>query len=360
MKILFIGNCSPKSTSLQRFNWMRQLGHDIAAVDSNRFFPFTYQLPLWKRVENRLGIGPSFLALNRQVLAAAQVSSCDLLWVEKGVHLFPQTLAACRKYCSSLASFHLDDPFTRRGSKGWRHHLAGMSYYDVLFVSKKAVALDCLQRGARCVYETFSGYDPHLHRPVTRDLPIPALSGSVIFIGHYEAERERFLEAVLNVTPHLFVSSWGWEKCRSTKLRQAGVLHCEGLWGDDYAAALSQAGIALGLLTRNHRDLHTSRSFEIPACGGFMLAERTVEHLLLFQEGVEAEFFADLVEMVDKVKYYLAHPDEARAIGQRGRQRCLESGYGYDKCIPRWLEFAMNPRGRMRSDFELLVQGKAP
>jgi spore maturation protein CgeB len=231
-----------------------------------------------------------------------------------------------------------------------------LPHYDVLFVSKKAVALDYLQRGAHCVYETFSGYDPHLHRPLTRDLPIPELPGSVIFIGHYEPERVPFLEAVLQVTPHLFVSSWGWDKCRSTRLRQAGVVHDEGLWGDDYAAALFQAGIALGLLTCNHRDLYTSRSFEIPACGGFMLAERTVEHMMLFREGVEAEFFSDLEELCDKVKYYLAHPQEARAIGQRGRQRCIESGYGYDKCLPRWLAFASNPRGRMGSDFEPLVK----
>ena len=40
--------------------------------------------------------------------------------------------------------------------------------------------------------------------------------------------------------------------------------------------------------------------------------------------GVEVESYQDLTELKTKVEYYLARPDEARAIAERGRQAVLE------------------------------------
>ena len=72
---------------------------------------------------------------------------------------------------------------------------------------------------------------------------------------------------------------------------------------------------------------------EIPAGGGFMLAERTDEHLRLFEEGREAAYFSSHNELVDKIRYYLANESERARIARAGYERCIRDGYSFDNRI---------------------------
>jgi spore maturation protein CgeB len=77
---------------------------------------------------------------------------------------------------------------------------------------------------------------------------------------------------------------------------------------------------------------------EIPACGGFMMAERTDEHLSLFEEGKEAVFFTSNEELLEKCKYYLQHDEQRKTIAEAGRKRCEISGYSNKEAIKRMLD----------------------
>ena len=71
------------------------------------------------------------------------------------------------------------------------------------------------------------------------------------------------------------------------------------------------------------------RTFEIPACSAFMLAERTDEHLELFKEDKEAVYFTSTEELVDKVAFYLKHEAARRQIAEAGYRRLTTGGFTY-------------------------------
>jgi spore maturation protein CgeB len=110
------------------------------------------------------------------------------------------------------------------------------------------------------------------------------------------------------------------------------------LYEREYREAIWRSKINLSFLTRSNQDEYTHKSFEIAACGGFLLAERSEGHLRKFKEDEEAVFFSDFDELAAKIRRYL--PDEAarRRIAAAGRERAARDGYHNDHQVELILE----------------------
>ncbi|MCP3965754.1 MAG: glycosyltransferase family 1 protein [Lentisphaerae bacterium] len=89
--------------------------------------------------------------------------------------------------------------------------------------------------------------------------------------------------------------------------------------------------------TSSYRDQYTRRTFEIPACGAFLLAERTPVMQQLYEEGKEAEYFETPEEFVEKCKYYLKHENKRRQISKAGMIKALTAGYDVNSRMRQWV-----------------------
>lgn len=65
------------------------------------------------------------------------------------------------------------------------------------------------------------------------------------------------------------------------------------------------------------------RTFEATGSGCFLLVEHENYVDEYFEPGVEIETYRTKGEMIEKIEYYLAHPEEREAIARRGQERCL-------------------------------------
>src|SRR5208282_6242884 len=102
---------------------------------------------------------------------------------------------------------------------------------------------------------------------------------------------------------------------------------------EEYVRAIQCAKICLGLLSKGNRDLHTTRSLEIPAIGSLLLAERTVEHEMLYREDEEAVFWSDADECAEKCFALLADEARIRRIAAAGHARALANGHFNEKVV---------------------------
>ncbi len=317
------------------------MGHDVAALS---FVPVPFiagvdSPSLVSRILWKLKFPPDPTRVNRYIRAETNRKHCDIAWIEKGVTIRPGTLQFIKKHSpnSILVSCSEDDMFARHSQTYW--YLSGLEYYDIVFTTKVYNLTELETLGARRTELFLDAYDENLHRPIELSgLEKAQFACDVGFVGSFENDRaERMLylaEHGIKVT--VYGNGWrGWIG-KNPDL----VIKDKPIYGEDYVKAINAAKVNLCFLRKINRDEVTSRSVEIPACGGFMLGERTRRHLEFFEEGREAEFFDSNEEMLQKVKYYLEKNEERQKIAQAGRERCVKSGYSMRTQLTKMLNAA--------------------
>lgn len=341
--ILFAGPLVHGSTASQRFDAFQKMGHAVTPVTTRKAEPYTgAELSTLTRVRQKLQ-GPSDQAgANHSILARARETPFDVIWIEKGLTIEPGTLRAIRAAQPSclIVGFSPDDMMNTANQS--RHFLSGLPLYDFYVTNKSYNVSELKELGCREVLFMDNGFDPRTHRPVEIEPgERERFGGSVGFIGQWEPDRAGSLRSLAEAGVAVRVWGYTWERMRNVP--ENLVLENRPWWSDDYAKAICAFDINLCFLRKCNRDRQTTRSIEIPACGAFMLAERTDEHLRLFEEGKEAEFFSDERELLQKTRYYLDHPGERTTIAQRGYQRCVREGYSYPSRLQKVLESITKP-----------------
>lgn len=341
--VLYCGAFERISTSRMRSEALERLGFRVIRLDAAALVPRSL---LWRAAGRLFGHGPQQRAMGAALKAAVVSHQPDVVWCDKTIFLTAADLQAVRVHSDAIiVHYNPDDPFgTARGI--WQSFLAAIPEYDVHLVPKPANVPEYLARGARRVIPFDRGFCPHAHRPPPREHPRwTEFAVPVAFTGTQEVERSGSLTHLvrngipLAIRGSLWRGSRYWQDLR-TSYRGPGVD------GVEYSLALGAPQITLHFLRHANRDQQDSRTFEIPACGGFMLAEWSPRHAELFEDGVEAVFFRSDEELLEKVRYYLPRPAECAAIAARGRARALRSGYGYDSRMHELLEKACRAAGR--------------
>lgn len=193
--------------------------------------------------------------------------------------------------------------------------------YDVFF-TKERYALRSLESvGLRNLYYLPLYCVPAHHHPVTLDAEEQhRFAAPISFVGSHYAYRERFL-LELSGQP---VKVWGggWDRATSPVVR---AMTAGGpVWGRSKLAVYSGSTLSLN----HHHPLNdivgvNTRAFELAASGACQVADHKDELPALFAPGREVVTYRDPGELRRQVEYHLAHPDEARAIGQNALKRAL-------------------------------------
>lgn len=308
---------------------LRKLGWDVCPVDTKHHFLQSPSLSL--RLLSRAVHRVSVASYNAAVLDAVETLRPRAFLTVKGLYLTPYTLRKIRRRGVTTLNYYPDYHFDYLGLDQRTFAL-----YDRFFTTK-SFQLSFLEERVgpgRAVF-LHHGYSAHVHYPRAGHVAEQDFVADCAHAGTYSPYKARWLEAIVRALPtvKLAIVGSGWRRpAKNTVLEPSVMGH--HLLGDAYSRLLQHARINLAFHfgpsgPNNWQDFVSTRSFEIPACKGFMLHIDNDEVRELYRPGKEIDVFATEAQLCDKIAYYLARPELRAGMIQQAFARCVPA-YSYD------------------------------
>lgn len=321
-KILCVGAQWLGSDDGGLFRGFQKNGHVIRIVDPYYYFSFDPKF-LTTRIVNRLTKPFLIREFNNEILVQADILKPDLVLIYKGGYVEPATLKKLKKaFKCSIINVYPDISFFTHG----KLIPQCVPLYDYFF-STKSFHIEELRKkfNYRNVAILQHAADPNVHYKVDDERLKKQFECDISFIGGYSRKKENILKTVSEKFTHKKIKVWGggWNRLGNPVSDNA-----EGatIFGRMYSIAIAASKINLGILSEKHPstisgDQVTARTFNIPACGGFMIHEKTEEFLKIFTDGENAVTYSSTDDLIEKIDYYLKHPEE--------RKRIVENAYEF-------------------------------
>ena len=150
----------------------------------------------------------------------------------------------------------------------------------------------------------------------------------------------------------------GDRKERIAKLHDHGIgVSCFGYgWPSGPVAAekipqiMRKSIISLNFANSRGQNQIKARTFEVPGAGGFLLTEFAPGLEKFYSIDNEIDVFSRKEELVEKITYYLSHPDKRNAIARAGFKRTKHE-HTYEIRMKEVLDFAISSRDRYMRAF---------
>jgi spore maturation protein CgeB len=331
MKIVIIGE-SVKEGWAQTFKRaFESLGHKVSIVDDREIYRASSK---WANNRYAHRLGWRFLAGRAQndFIEAVRKEHPDLILIFKGWLWKPDTFKRLRAILPKVVIFNYnpDSPFNKESHGNANNWIRkSIPLFDSYFIWSKELTEKIKRYGAKRSEYLPCGYDPELHYPVSvTPVDRMAFGSDVVFVGSWDKEREEWVRGLLKYNIKIWGNSW-----------QKAAPDVRAVWsgrevvGEEFSKVCASSKIVLDLLRPQNKSSHNMKTFEIPACKGFMLSERSDEQREFFEEGKEAEYFKDIEELRTKIDHYLDSPEERERIAEAGYKKLLRGPNTYtDRC----------------------------
>jgi spore maturation protein CgeB len=332
MRAVYVGILTAGSTSRMRAEWLRRLTPEWTWEWIDTDAPLLSTSRAWQSLAYRFQIGKAVERINAAVREGL-VGTFELAWVDKAIFLDALTMALIRRSSRRLVHFTPDTAFHANRSRKFER---AIRLFDILVTTKSFEVEQYRQRIDRdTVLLTTQGFDPDVHFPRASD---DDRKKEVVFVGLAEPDRERCVSMLLTHGIPVHLAGFGWTRLVD-RWKGDSLLRFESraVFGNDYAELLSGSWFGLGLLSKRFPEVHTTRTFEIPACGTIIATEANRETRGFFDDN-EALFFNTYEDLADRIQEMLTYPtNELARIAALGRQRVIADGRDYPTILRRVL-----------------------
>lgn len=330
LRILYIAPMNHGWYGLYRQRSLERLGHTALSIDIMQYE--RRGNPLLARLRYRLQVGATVRRMNEDVLRVARERGMDAVWFDKPLFIRADTLRRLRAMGIATIDYMIDNPFGPRRDPGFRLYVRTIPEYDLHVQQRDVSVKEYLRRGARRVVKVQTAYEPSVHFPPPPGWSDRDRNREVSFIGTPYDDRAQFMTDLWRKydLPVVISGPRIWKR-KLDRAALAALYPRQGeLYDQEYREGVWRSKINLSFLTHGNQDEYAHKSFEIAACGGFLLAERSAGHSARFEEDREAVFFSGIEECAEKCRRYLNDEPARVRIAAAGQRRAASCGYDND------------------------------
>ena len=330
MKILVVGDGHSLIHEVSAANALTQLGHQVSTFYWNHYFQSrNYLINFFLKIQNKFIYGSRLTKFNADLIDYTIHLKPDMLFIYRGTHVYPKTLSDIKNLIPKchIYGYNNDDPFSLGHPFWlWRHFLACVNLYDLLFAYRRHNVKEYMNIGAKRVELLMPWFIAEKDKPM-QDFSLNQGGYDVVFVGHFEKDDRIQYIKKLAESPFkfgLFGPNWNRAPNFNWLNKYKPILP---VFGDAYRQIITSSKIGICLFSKLNRDTYTRRCFEIPAMGVFLLCQYSEDIAKIFEDKVDAVFFHDPEDMIKKTKFYLEHDDLRIKIAASGRSRVISDGH---------------------------------
>jgi spore maturation protein CgeB len=325
MKVLIVGS-DEKWALENEYVWQLERICKVEFFNAHGLFLEHYQKNKINKTLFRLGFSTILDKINKELLVQIEELKPEVVFVFKGMEIFPKTLELIRSMGIFLVNYNGDHPykFTTKGS-GNKNVKNSIRLYDLHFTYSLEIK-NQLQNKFKVNSEWlpfgyYKAVKPHLDFTLIDDL---------CFIGHPDKERVRIINLILGAGHRVSVYgiNWGYYTFSNSELLTIN----KSIFRDDFNSEAIKYKIQLNVFRSHNYNSHNMRTFEMPALGCIMLAPYSAEHLAFFKENKEAFFYKNDTDLLTKIEQIQnMSSTQISNIRSNAYNRSIESGYSYEK-----------------------------
>jgi hypothetical protein len=325
MKLMIVG--SDKIYAIENFycKHLAGLGVDVLLFPAQSIFYDYYQTGIGHKIAYRAGVSSILKKINQQFKEKVLEFQPGIIWVFKGMELYPGTLRWAKKQGIKLVNFNGDSPFFFSGTgSGNKNVTKSAGLYDLHFTYDKNVKKEMEARYSMPAILLPFGFD--ISETVFRECcALPEIM-RVCFLGNPDVHRGKFLQQLAENRVPLDLYGNGWEKY----VTHPSVNIYPPVYAVQAWKTLRRYRVQLNLMRPHNPHSHNMRTFELGGVGAVQLAPATEDHKKAFKPEEEIFIFHDMEESIQQIRKIHSLPNPAAdRISTRVRERSIQSGYSY-------------------------------
>jgi spore maturation protein CgeB len=326
MRLLITGSDKVYAIENLYVKYLRKLGIELLHFPAQSWFYDYYQKNLFNKLVYQSGFSSVLKEINQSFKSKIEAFRPDIIWIFKGMEIFPQSLEWARSKGILLVNFNGDSPFIFSGKGSGNENVSNsIGLYDLFLTYNREDKKQMESKKIRAEILPF-GFD--LEENLLHECEHIQEINRVCFLGNPDDGRGKFITDLAKNGVEIDVYGNNWKRY----VNHSNISIQPPVYGDDFWRTLRKYRVQLNLMRPHNLTTHNMRTFESAGAGAIQLAPATEDHHLYFEENKEIFLFKDVESCRRKIMEIEGLPiDKANTVRKNARQRSLADGYSYEK-----------------------------